>query len=220
VKPAAVFDLDGTLIRGTSAERLLVPHLVRHGIVGVRQLTAALGVAATVVLVGRTRALRRNKRWLAGVEVAAVLETMEGFLDQVVSPRWCAGTVARMAELKERGVATFVLSGAPDFVVRAVGARLGADGVVGTPMEVRQGRFTGRLAGPHCFAEAKRDALMALAREHDLDLGSSWGFADHPSDVAFLECFGRAVVVGASARLRRVAEERGWAVAGCEAGVG
>ena len=34
MKRGAVFDLDGTLIRGTSAERLLVPYLVRRGVVG------------------------------------------------------------------------------------------------------------------------------------------------------------------------------------------
>jgi len=216
VKPAAVFDLDGTLIRGTSAERLLVPFLVRRGVIRARQLSAALGVAVTLPLVGRTQALRRNKRWLAGVRVGAVVSRMGEFLDQVVSARWCAGTVARLVTLKNEGVSTFVLSGAPDFIVHAVGNRFGVEGVVGTKMEVRDGRFTGRLAGPHRFADAKRDAALALARKYDLDLETSWGFADHLSDVAFLECFGKPVVVEPSVQLLRVAEERGWEVARCK----
>lgn len=218
MKPAAVFDVDGTLIRGTSAERLLVPWLVRAGMIGVRQLGAAAALAAAYPLVGRTRALRRNKRWLAGVEVDAVLCRMEPFLDEVVAPHWCTTTVERLESLRAQGVAPFLLSGAPDFIAEAVGARLGVEGVVSTPMEVVGGRFTGRLAGAHCFAEAKRCALEALARERDLDLHASWGFADQLSDVAFLECFGHPAVVDPDGELLRIARERRWEVMRCAGG--
>lgn len=214
MRPAALFDLDGTLIRGTSAERLLVPWLVRAGVIGPRQLAAAAALAAAWPLIGRTRAVRRNKRWLTGVEAEAVLSRMDAFLDEVVAPRWCAPALARLEELRAEGVAVFLVSGAPDFIVRAVSERLGAEGFVGTPMEVREGRFTGRLCGPHCFAAAKVDALLALAREHELDLASSWGFADHATDVAFLRGVGHPVAVEPAEALLRVAQEGGWEVIG------
>jgi putative phosphoserine phosphatase/1-acylglycerol-3-phosphate O-acyltransferase len=210
VRPAAVFDLDGTLVRGTSVERLLVPWLVRRGVIGARQLTAAALVAATYPLLGRTRALRRNKRWISGVEVEAVAARMEVFLDEAVAPRWCQPVVTRMEELRASGHALFLLSGAPDFVVRAVGAHLRVDGVTATPMEIVGGRFTGRLAGAHVFGSRKLTALRKLAEEHDLDLQASWGFADHLSDVDFLADFGTSVVVDPGSRLRRIAEARGW----------
>ncbi|HSM59358.1 MAG TPA: HAD-IB family hydrolase [Longimicrobiales bacterium] len=209
---AAVFDLDGTLVRGTSAERLLVPFLVRRGVVGVRQLTAALALAATLPVAGRIRALRRNKLWLAGVEAAAVLDELDAFVAGVLERRWRAAVVARLERLRADGHRIHLLTGAPDFIARAVGTRWGMDSVVGTPMEIEDGRFTGRLEGPHRFAEAKRDALVELARGQGLDLARSHGFADHASDVAFLECFGHAVAVAPDHRLRRVAERRGWEV--------
>lgn len=193
-RPAAIFDLDGTLIAGTSAERLLVPWLVRQGVIGARQLASAVLLTAALPVVGRTRALRRNKRWIGGVAVEAVASRMDRFLDEVVAPRWCRPVLDRMEELRAGGVAPFLLSGAPDFIVEAVGARLGVEGVVGTPMEVVGGRYTGRMGGVHCFAEAKVDALGALARAHGLDLAASWGFADHLSDVGFLEGDRKSVV--------------------------
>lgn len=214
-RPAAIFDLDGTLIAGTSAERLLVPWLVRQGVIGARQLASAALLAAALPVVGRTRALRRNKRWIGGVPVEAVASRMDRFLDEVVAPLWCRPVLDRMEELRSDGVAPFLLSGAPDFIVEAVGTRLGVEAVVSTPMEVEDGRYTGRLGGVHCFADAKVDALGALARAHDLDLTASWAFADHLSDVGFLEGVGNAVVVGGHEGLLAVAKARGWGVVGC-----
>lgn len=215
MRPAAVFDLDGTLIRGTSAERLLVPWLIRRGVLGVRQMVSAAVLAAAYPFVGPTEALRRNKRWITGVPVEAVTSRMDAFLDQVVAPRWCRPALARMEELRATGHAVYLLSGAPDFIVEAVGARLGVEGWVGTPMEVVGGRFTGRLGGTHVFAEAKVGALRELARREGLDLAASWGFADHLSDVGFLEAFGNPVAVGDNARLLEVARGRGWGVVSC-----
>lgn len=218
MKAAAVFDLDGTLIRGTSAERLLVPWLVRRGVVGLRQLAAAAGLAAGLPVLGRTRALRRNKRWLAGVAADRVLPVLDEFLDEAVEGRWCRTTLVRLEELRAEGHEIFILSGAPTFLVEAVGKRLGVEGK-GTDLERIDGRFTGRLGGPHWFAEAKPQALRELAEARDLDLAASWGFADHPSDVPFLACFGHPVVVDPTPALREVARDRGWEILGCADGV-
>lgn len=217
MRPAAVFDLDGTLIRGTSAERLLLRHLLREGVVGWRGMAAAGALVVTLPWAGWTRAVRRNKRWLTGVPVDQVLSRLDAFLDEVVAPQWCGTMVARMEALRAQGVAPFLLSGSPEFLAEAVARRLGMEGWLGTPMEVVDGRFTGRLDGVHLFAEAKRHALAAMARDHELDLGASWGFADHATDVPFLERFGHPVAVAADAELRRVAGERGWEVVECGA---
>jgi HAD superfamily hydrolase (TIGR01490 family) len=218
VRLGAVFDMDGTLVRGTSVERLLLRYLIRARVVGTRQVVAAAVLAAGWPFLGYTRALRRNKRWLAGVPTEAVRSRMDAFLDQAVAPRWCGPLMDRMEALRSDGVALFLLSGAPDFLVAAVAERLEVAGWVGTEMEVVDGRFTGRLAGTHRFGSAKREALHALARECGLDLERSWGFADHETDVAFLESFGRPVAVDPDAGLRRVAEARGWPVVACGGG--
>jgi len=57
---AAVFDLDGTLLPGVSAERLFIRYLIRRGSVGARQLLRSAVTASTLPVRGRTAALRRN----------------------------------------------------------------------------------------------------------------------------------------------------------------
>jgi HAD superfamily hydrolase (TIGR01490 family) len=207
---AGVFDLDGTLVRGTSAERLLVPYLVRRRVIGWRQLAKALARLATLPRRGSAAAVRANKRWLAGTPVALVEGCMHDFFDDRLAPRLCPLVLAEMSALRARGARLWLLTGAPEFVARIVVERLGMDGAVATALEVEGGRFTGEIAGRHVYAEAKRQALAELASARGLDLASSAGFADRGSDVAFLECFGRAVAVGADRRLRATARRRGW----------
>ena len=211
-RAAAVFDLDGTLLRGTSSERLLLPWLARRRVVGVTQLASACARLASLPRRGTTVALRRNKRWLAGVRVELVVERIERFLDEVLMPRICPVVSNRLVQEMSRGARTWLLTGAPDVVGRAVASRLGMDGAVATALEVRDGRFTGEVAGRHVFGVVKRDALRDLAREESLDLRVSCGFADRASDVPFLECFGRAVAVRPDRRLQEVAHLRGWDV--------
>lgn len=212
LKPAAVFDLDGTLIRGTSAERLLVPYLARRGLVGVRQVAAALATAVTLPVAGQTRALRRNKRYLEDVDVEAVQAHLPSFFGDTLEGRYNRSALQRMEVLREAGLGLYLLTGAPDFIAEAAVRRFGLEDGVGSPMGVRDGRYTGRLEGPHYFGGAKVLGLDTLARRHSLDLAASYGFADHKADIPFLECFGHPVAVEPDAGLRRHAELRGWEI--------
>ena len=157
-RSAAVFDLDGTLLRGTSSERLLLPWLARRRVVGVTQLAAACARLASLPRRGATAALRRNKRWLTGVRVELVVEPIERFLDEVLMSKICPVVADELFQEKSRGACTWLLTGAPDFIARAVAGRLGMDGAVATSLEVRDGRFTGEVSGRHVFAVAKRAA--------------------------------------------------------------
>jgi HAD superfamily hydrolase (TIGR01490 family) len=211
-RAAAIFDLDGTLLRATSAERLLLPWLLRRRVIGVPQLGSAFARLASLPLRGPAAALRGNKRWLAGVRVEHVLEQMHEFTEQVLTPRICPLVLAELPKHRARGATIWLLTGAPASVGRAVADWLSMDGAVATELEVSAGRFTGEIAGRHVFAHAKCEALAELAEARMIDLRASCGFADRGSDIPFLACFGRAVAVRPDRRLRREARRRGWIV--------
>ena len=212
MRPAAVFDLDGTLIRGTSAERLLVPFLLRRGVLGPRQLGAAFATAAMLPVVGRTAALRRNKRYLAGLDVDSIREHVQDFLSEVLESRFSRPVVGRLVELRERGYVVCLLTGAPDFLAEAVRRRFEMRDGLGSALEVRGGRYTGRLSGLHYYGAVKKRGVRELARRHQVDLTRSFAFADDAADVPFLDCFGHPVAVEPHPALRRVAQRRGWEV--------
>jgi phosphoserine phosphatase len=79
--------------------------------------------------------------------------------------------------------------------------------------EVRDGILTGRLTEPHPYGERKREMLLQVAEEQGFDLAASYAYADHHTDVPFLETAGHPVAVNPDKGLRQVAEERGWEIA-------
>ena len=211
-KRAAVFDLDGTLLPGTSAERLFLPYLARRGVLGARQLIPAVAVALALPLKGRGAALRRNKRYLAGLDPVLIRELGAEFVRDVLSERLCPSLTKRIAELKRTGYLVCLLSGTPDVLASAVATRLKMADAIGTGLCVRRGRYSGRIAGTHYFAEAKVRGVDTLVRRHGIALEQSYAFADHVTDIAFLARFGRPVAVNPDAGLRREAGRRSWPV--------
>ena len=87
---------------------------------------------------------------------------------------------------------------------------LGMDRGIGTPVEARNGVFTGRVIGLHPFGQAKAVITQQIAKKYGIDLKKSYGYANSFSDVPFLDTVGHAVAVNPDNRLARHAEKRGW----------
>jgi HAD superfamily hydrolase (TIGR01490 family) len=89
---------------------------------------------------------------------------------------------------------------------------LGFDGAVGSPLEVVDGHYTGRFAGPLAYREGKAARLRDVADADDLDLDASWAYSDSESDLPMLRVVGHPVAVNPDGALLRVAREEGWDV--------
>jgi len=110
------------------------------------------------------------------------------------------------------------VTGALDFMVRPVAARLGADDVIANVLGEAAGPgggpavFTGELVGPAVADGEKRVRVLAWCRERGVDPAACHAFGDSFGDLAMLESVGVPHAVTPDRRLRAIAEERGWAV--------
>jgi len=120
--------------------------------------------------------------------------------------------VERIRWHRAEGHLVVLLTGTLDFLGEPLRAYLGADRMLAARPQVRQGRLTGRLAEAHPYGERKHELLLHLAQEEGLDLRNSYAYADHHSDVPFLETVGHPVAVNPDRRLARIARQRGWTV--------
>ena len=110
------------------------------------------------------------------------------------------------------GRETWIVSASPIEIVEPLAIALGMTGGIGTVGEVDNGVYTGRLAGPFCYGEGKAEAISSLAAEHNIDLATSWSYSDSMSDVPMMELVGNAVAVNPDAQLAALARSRGWPV--------
>jgi len=110
------------------------------------------------------------------------------------------------------GRETWIVSASPIEIVEPLAIALGMTGGIGTVGEVDNGVYTGRLAGPFCYGEGKAEAISSLAAERNIDLATSWSYSDSMSDVPMMELVGNAVAVNPDAQLAALARSRGWPV--------
>ena len=216
LREAAFFDLDRTLIAGSSAMEF-VRASRRAGLVGRRDVVR-WGVEHLVFrLRGSTdqstrKALAAAQEMLRGRPEREVARMAPEILAGIL-PRIYPQVLAEVYRHQDEGRATFIVSAAGNEIVRLLAEVLGMEGGIGTSYEVDgEGNLTGDLDGPLMYRDGKVTAIERYAAEHRLDLAASWAYSDSESDLPMLRAVGHAVVVNPDRELAAIAAEEGWRV--------
>ncbi len=207
----AFFDLDGTLLGSPSLERRFLRYLRWRG-----DLTAAHAARWLLEFMRRvwhdpSGAVHGNKAHLAGVRTG----TLDAFL---ASPSrhplaFFPDALVRLEWHAAQGHRIFLVSGTLKPLAEAVCLQLPVKMTpCATELDVVEGRWTGEVLGEAVCGPGKARALARLASAHGLDLGSSFAYGDSWGDRLMLESVGHPAAVNPSARLERLACQRGWPI--------
>ncbi len=209
---AALFDLDRTVISGSSTEDL-TEALVEAGLAptwrppGLGLLRAAYDLfGENVVMMGLARLAAAGARGWPVEEVSTAAAAAAARLEARVAPY----LPQLVEEHRREGVLTVLATTTPDVLVRPFAERLGFDDVIATRYAVADGRFTGGLDGPFVWATGKLGAVRAWAAEHGVDLAMSSAYSDSVFDVPLLSAVGSPHAVNPDLALRAVAVARRW----------
>lgn len=212
---AAFFDLDRTIIGGSSAFTLgWVAY--RRGLVPTRQLLndAANAVAFQFAGASDEKTDAVKNRILGAIEGVEV-NTLTGLADEVI-PRLLADVRREARGLidlhNDAGRDTFIVSASPVELVTRFADEIGMTGGLGTVSEVVDGVYTGNLAEPFCYGEGKADAINKIAAERGYDLAHSYAYTDSAGDLPMLEAVGHPVAVNPDSALETIAFHRGWPI--------
>lgn len=209
----AVFDLDGTLLPGTSMERMFWRCLLRRRRLPTRNIIHFISRGlAGARKAGLQSLLKSNKSYVRGLTVSGVRLLAADCYRRRISPRLAPKGKEAVESLRRQGYKIMIISGAPDFLAELLKAEYAPDLIISTGLEIDSGRYTGRMSTLHPYGQRKTSILAGLAEKEDLDFEHSIAFADHPSDIPHLAMFGRAVVVNPKRRLRRYARRHGWKI--------
>jgi putative phosphoserine phosphatase / 1-acylglycerol-3-phosphate O-acyltransferase len=208
----AVFDLDRTLLPGTTAERIFLRYLIRRRLIGPSAAVRTALYGFQIGLRSAVQQIRADRPYLLGLHDATLRLHGRRCAFADIRPLLSARGVQRVADHIHCGHRLVLLSGSLPYVVEPLADELGIDDVICSRLEIDQLRLTGRLAGLHPYGEAKAVLMREYASFHNVDLSASYCYADHHTDESMLELFGNPVCVNPSEKLQRVAECRGWAV--------
>jgi HAD superfamily hydrolase (TIGR01490 family) len=213
-RSAAFFDFDGTLIAGYSAMTLMKERLL-HADVGVSEAVRLLRTG--VEAVGGKRDVESfmtaGLTSFAGRPMAELAQLGERVTRSALGGQLFTEAVELVAKHQELGHVVVIASSALPFQVEPLARELGIEHVLCTRLVEEDGIFTGKISGDVLWGDAKARAVKQFAADHDLDLTTSFGYANGDEDIAFLELLGHPTAVNPGEELEARAAEAGWPVA-------
>jgi HAD superfamily hydrolase (TIGR01490 family) len=212
---AAFFDLDRTLMAGSSAFQF-GRAAYKAGLVNRRALARDAWENVMFRLRGSTDAgtdaLRaRIGELLRGVRVRDLQRLAPDVLAGVL-PRLYPQMLDLAYRHQDAGRPIVICTAASHEMAELLAIVLTFDGAVGSRSEIVDGSYTGRAGGPFTYREGKAEAIRELADSEGIDLARSWAYSDSESDLPMLRAVGHPVAVNPDGPLAKVAREEGWEI--------
>lgn len=212
MQPADIFDMDRTLVRVNSSHKW-AQFQRRRGNTRPGDLARTswmllqymFGVLDMEALAHRAAATQ------VGKSEQEFRDLVRGWVRAEVLPHVADEARRAVAKAKSLGRPCAILTTSSNYVAEPVAEELGIEHVLSSRVEVKGGRFTGRLISL-CYGAHKIGVAEQWAKEHGVDLARSSFYSDSISDVPMLERVGEPYVVNPDPRLRWVARQRGWPV--------
>jgi HAD superfamily hydrolase (TIGR01490 family) len=215
LRPFAVFDIDGTLIRW-QLFHAIVHHLGARGHMPqdahqrikearmewkIRTTNEGFGHYEEVLVKEYLTALKQ----ISPEEYESIVqEVFDEYKDQTYTY-----TRDLIKDLKAKGYFLLAISGSHQEIIQKLAEHHGFDVAVGATFEQIDGRFSGKLDTP-IFDKAK--VLKQLMRQHGLTAKGSVGVGDTKSDIVMLELVENPIVFNPDKKLFAIATERQWKV--------
>jgi HAD superfamily hydrolase (TIGR01490 family) len=215
-RAAAFFDLDKTLMQGSSAFQF-GRAAYEAGLLSRRQLLSDAIANVQFRLRGATDedSLALRNRIAASLEGTRVrdLERLGTNVLARVLPRVYPEMLAIAHEHQDAGRPAYIVTAASQELADILARVMTLDGAIGSNIsEVVDGVYTGKPMGVFVYRAGKAEAIEQLAQREGIDLSLSYAYSDSESDLPMLRAVGHPVAVNPDGTLARIAREEGWQV--------
>ena len=215
----AIYDMDRTVTRHATYTPFLLHCAVRRA--PWRLLLLPLAVFSMLAylarLIDRGRLKEINHRLLLGgaIHPRDLQPMVESFAEQQLASNIRPGARAAIARDKAEGRRLVLATASYRLYADAIARRLGFDDVIGTGSVIGlDERVHAKIAGDNCYGPAKLRMIADWVEASGLKgaHGHVRFYSDHVSDRPAFEWADEPVAVNPHGKLRRLAEQRGWAV--------
>ena len=214
---AAFFDVDNTLVRGSTL------YFLGRGMYQRGYFTKA-DISCFVVANLRFRMTGTEKKevidrfqkaatdFVGGHQVNDILKLGEEIYDEYVSPKLWERTCEIAREHLTRGEDVWLVTAAPQDMANIIAQRLGLTGAIGSKVIIKDGIYTGELDGKLLHGTEKAFAIQSLAAERGYHLEDCYSYSDSHNDIPLLTAVGNPSAINPDALLRIKALAEGWPV--------
>lgn len=215
----AVYDMDRTVTRHATYTRFLLHCAVRRAPWRLLFLPLVAGsmLAYAARLIDRAKLKEINHRLLLGgtIHPRDLAPLVDSFAEGQVASNIRPGARRAIARDKAEGRRVVLATASYRLYADAIAERLGFDDVIGTGSIIGlDERVHAKISGENCYGPAKMRMIADWLGASGLEgaHGHVRFYSDHVSDQPAFEWSDEPVAVNPHGKLRRLAEQRGWAV--------
>ncbi|WP_278533316.1 HAD family hydrolase [Delftia acidovorans] len=142
-------------------------------------------------------------------------EAHERFMREVITPAIRPQALELLRTHQQAGDQIIIVTATNEFVTRPIATALGVQELIAVELERdAQGWFTGEIRGTPSMRDGKVQRMQQWLDARGLDWGGveSFFYSDSWNDVPLLERVDHPVATNPDARLRALAQERGWRI--------
>ena len=206
-KAFALFDFDGTIIRGDSILYFCI-FAYKQGLMSRRQLWQS-GWAVLRYFLGLFTAEKSKMvalSFLAGRTEADLSALAQLFFRSVLQPRIRPQAAAELESHRQKGLTILLVTASPSFYLDPLKAEYGIEEVIATRLDIdASGIVTGLICGENCKGIQKplRLAEYLAAAGDRLDYENSYAYGNSYTDFPMMALCGHKVAVNSTRRLRK-----------------
>jgi HAD superfamily hydrolase (TIGR01490 family) len=213
---AAFFDVDNTIIRGSSSF-LFGKAAFTKGFFNRKDLWRFAWHQFRFISSGETQHMVTSIKdqalaLIAGHKAADLEALTEEVFDLFLKPKLWPETVRLAKEHVLAGREVWLVTATPQEIADVLAHRLGLTGGLGTLVERKDGVLTGQIVGHALHGKHKRRAIKALAKDRNISLKRSYAYSDSQNDLPMLTLVGHAVAVNPDNILTQHARAAGWPI--------
>ena len=208
----AFFDMDRTLINDFSAKKFMTTRLF-SGRTTIKEYLTQFATALIFASGNRDFEILTKIAALGvkGIHESAFVElgqhVFEDYLEETIYPE----SRQLIEKHIEKGHRIVIISAATSYQINPIAKALGIKDIYATEMELRNGKFTGRIS-EMCWGEGKARAARKSAKKFNTDLSKSYFYTDSIDDLALLKLVGHPVATNPDQKLSQLAFENNWPI--------
>jgi putative phosphoserine phosphatase/1-acylglycerol-3-phosphate O-acyltransferase len=209
---AAFFDLDRTLINDFSAKQFVKSRFLSGKSTPKELLSQFITLIAYAIGNRDFEVLTK----ISATGIKGILEKQFTDLGEEIYQEFLASTIypesrTLIASHLKRGHQVVIISAATRYQVTPIANELGITDIFCTEMEVKKGKFTGKIS-EMCWSEGKARAGRKFAKSNNVDLSKSFFYTDSIDDYPLLEIVGKPIATNPDNKLSQLAFENDWKI--------
>ena len=217
VKRAAFFDVDNTLIRGSTIY-FLGRGMYQRGYFTKKDISRFVLANLRFRLTGKenkeeiARFQKSATDFIGGHSVKDIEAIGQEIYDEYVSPAIWQGTIEIAQKHLSSNEEVWLVTAAPEDMAVLIAKRLGLTGALGSKAEIKDGAYTGAMLGALLHGKEKVLAVQDLAQRTGLNLAECYAYSDSHNDLPLLQCVGHPSAINPDAILGLRAMAEGWPI--------